>query len=299
MKKSPHPAVDEWLVYLKAQGKSNSTISNYRRALAHFATWSEQSYDEPFEPAAIIPRDVTDWKAYQQTVEKVKPATFNLRLVALSRFFEWAVTRGHVQKDPTVDVQSIRLESRRPKSLNGRFVRRLLRQINKAENERDAAIVELLLGAGLRVSELLALKRGDITLGERSGKVIVRYGKGGLYRRVPLTKPVRKALRVYLDTRPQLEEDDLIWVGERGPLQDRGSVLYLLKKYAFQAGLDESLISPHILRHTFAARYLKANPDDLRGLAAILGHSNLNTVMIYTEPSTNELASRMEKAEAS
>jgi hypothetical protein len=55
MQKSPHPGVDEWLVYLKAQGKTNSTISNYRRALVHFATWSEQSYGKPFDPAAIIP----------------------------------------------------------------------------------------------------------------------------------------------------------------------------------------------------------------------------------------------------
>jgi site-specific recombinase XerD len=238
---------------------------------------------------------VTDWNAHQQTVEKVKPATFNLRLVALSRFFKWAVTRGSAQKDPTVEVQGIRLEGRRPKSLNGKFVRRLLRQVSKDGTERDGAIVELLLGAGLRVSELLALKRGDIALGQRSGEVIVRYGKRGLYRRVPLTRPVRKALRTYLTTQPHLEEDDLLWVGECGPLQDRGSVLYLLKKYAFQAGLDDSLISPHILRHTFAARYLKANPDDLRGLAAILGHANLNTVMIYTEPSTDELASRYGK----
>ncbi len=61
-----------------------------------------------------------------------------------------------------------------------------------------------------------------------------------------------------------------------------GSVLYLLKKYAFQAGLNESLISPHILHHTFATPYLKANPDDLRGLAAILRHANLNPAMIYT-----------------
>ncbi len=73
-------------------------------------------------------------------------------------------------------------------------------------------------------------------------------------------------------------------------------MLYLLKKYAFQAGLDESLISPHILRHTFATRYLKFT-DDLRGLAAILDHANLNTIMIYTEPSTEDLAARMTKAE--
>jgi site-specific recombinase XerD len=71
----------------------------------------------------------------------------------------------------------------------------------------------------------------------------------------------------------------------------------MLKKYAHLAGLDPDEISPHVLRHTMATRYLAANPDDLRGLAAILGHADLNTVMIYTEPTTADLAARMEKAE--
>jgi hypothetical protein len=72
MTKNPPPAVAEWLVHLKAQGKSEATISTYRRALAHFATWSEQRYGRPFDPAAIIPGDVTDWNAYQQAVEKIQ-----------------------------------------------------------------------------------------------------------------------------------------------------------------------------------------------------------------------------------
>jgi site-specific recombinase XerD len=71
----------------------------------------------------------------------------------------------------------------------------------------------------------------------------------------------------------------------------------MLRKYARLAGLDSELISAHVLRHTFATRYLEANPDDLRGLAAILGHASLNTVMIYTEPTTEVLATRMEKTE--
>jgi integrase len=127
----------------------------------------------------------------------------------------------------------------------------------------------MLLGTGLRISELLALCVGDVSLEERSGEVTVRYGKGGVYRTVPLTSVVRKAVRDSLETQPELKPDDLLWVGERGVLTDRGSVLYLLKKYAFQARLDERLISPHVLRYTFATRYLSANPDDLRGLAAL------------------------------
>lgn len=287
----------EWLDYLRQKGKSDSTVGNYGRSLAHFICWSERSYGQAFDPALIIERDVADWKAYQQTVEAAKPNTVNVRLVALSRFFKWAVAQGYARSDPTLEVDSVRAESRRPKSLDKKYVRRLRRQVQAEGNARDEAIVELLLGTGLRVGELLALKVEDLTLNDRSGEVRVRYGKGGVYRTVPLTANVRKALRAYLDTEPELQPDDLVWVGERGPLKDRGGIFLMLKKYAFRAGLDENEISPHVLRHTFTTRYLEANPDDLRGLAAILGHSSLNTVMIYTEPTTEALAGRMERAE--
>lgn len=297
MSSTVHPTITEWLVYLEEQGRSESTVANYCRGLRHFVDWSEHSYGQVFDPARIIPRDVSDWKSYQQTVEKARPSTINLRLVALSRYFEWAVSRGYARTDPTVEVSGLRLDNRRPRALDETAIRRLLRQVYKEGNLRDIALVELMLGTGLRVSEVLALKVGDVILKDRSGEVIVRRGKGGLYRRVPLTAPVRKALLAYRESRPGLSRDDYLWVGERGPLRDRGGVLYVLKKYAFQAGLDESLVSPHVLRHCFATRYLAANPDDLRGLAAILGHANLNTVTIYTEPTTEDLAVRMARAE--
>ncbi len=142
MNDTPHSSITEWLAHLEQQGKSASTVANYRRAMIHFSRWSEQSYGEVFDPAAIIPRDVTDWKAYQQTVEKTKPATFNIRLTGLSRYFKWAVARDYARSDPTVEVSSLHLENRRPKSLDDKYVRRLLRQVSKSGNKRDAAIVE-------------------------------------------------------------------------------------------------------------------------------------------------------------
>jgi integrase/recombinase XerD len=84
-----------------------------------------------------------------------------------------------------------------------------------------------------------------------------------------------------------------IWTGQRGPLT--GSAVYKsLKNYAFRAGLDPDLVSAHVLRHTCATFYLQKNPGDLRGLAAILGHRSLDTVMVYTEPTIEELTRRME-----
>lgn len=292
-----HPSIDQWLAELERQGKSQATIAGYRRALAHFVRWSEQTYGQTFDPAAIIPRDVADWKTRQQTVENAAPATINTRLTALSQYFAWTVAEDIARSDPTVPISGLPLPARRPKALDEVYVRRLLRQVNQAGEPRDVAIVELLLGTGLRVSELLALRVGDLTLGERSGEVVVRRGKGGVHRRVPLTAPVRRALRTYLDSQPKLKKGDPLWIGERGPLRDRSGIYNLLKKYAHLAGLDPDEISPHVLRHTMATRYLAANPDDLRGLAAILGHADLNTVMIYTEPTTADLAARMEKAE--
>ena len=297
MPATPHVLVREWLDHLERDGKSPHTVAGYARALRHFARWSRQTYGQSFNPALIIPRDVHDWIAHQQTVKQAKPATINQRLVALSRFYQWAMAKGHVRSDPTAEIKGVRRDQRQPKALDKGDVRRLLRHVHAGGNARDAAIVELLLGAGLRVEELLALDRGSVTLGERSGLVVVRKGKNQAYREVPLTAPVRRALRKYLELYPNLKEDDPLWVGQRGPLKDRSGIWRMLKKYARQARVDEEQVSAHVLRHTFARRYLDANPDDLRHLAALLGHASIETTMIYTEPTTEDLAERMEKAE--
>ncbi len=86
--------VEDWLHAPQQQGKSQHTLAAYRRGIAHFVQWNALTYGALFDPAAIIPRDVRDWKTYQQVVEKSAPATINQRLVALSRFFAWAVRQG-------------------------------------------------------------------------------------------------------------------------------------------------------------------------------------------------------------
>ena len=292
-----HPSIANWLAYLSEKSKSQATLNTYRRGIAHFYRWSKQSYGQNFDPEAIIPRDVEEWKSFQQVVERAAPATVNSRLTALSRYFKWAVNRNPCRRDPTTETQQVRAKRRQPQGLSDQYVRLLRRRIEKEGNLRDVALFELMVGTGLRVSETLDLQVADLTLSDRKGQVEVRHGKGGQPRSVPLTAPVRTALKAYLDNNPELEPDDFLWVGERGPLRDRSGVFYMLKKYARLTGLDDSQISPHTLRHTFATRYLKSNPADLRGLAAILGHASLNTVMIYTEPTTEILATRMEKAE--
>ncbi len=287
--------VKHWLDNLNSRGKSRHTLAAYKRALEHFQRWNLATYGEAFDPAAVIGRDIQDWKAYQQTMEKASPATINQRLVALSGFFAWAVSQKIVRSDPTSDVSALRLPKRDIKSLDEKDYRRLLRAVHAGGNLRDIAVIEILGGAGLRVGELLALKVGDLEINDRSGMVTVRKGKHGSYREVPLTRDVRQALKDYLKNHPGKDDLDAdLWLGQRGTFQNRSTVLRVLEKYALAARLPA--FGPHALRHTFATLYLKANPGDVRGLAALLGHSSLNTVMIYTEPRLGDLAERMEKS---
>ena len=99
----------QWLEHLHALGKSRLTLAAYGRALEHFERWNKATYGDAFDPAAVIGRDIQDWKAYQQTVEKAAPATINQRLVAMSGFFAWAVGQGLLRHDPTTAASALRL----------------------------------------------------------------------------------------------------------------------------------------------------------------------------------------------
>jgi len=188
----------------------------------------------------------------------------------------------------------LRPPPREPKGLDSQDVCKLLRAAH--HHPRDFAMLEVLIGTGVRVGELLGLCVGDVEIGERSGKLTIRQTKHGGYREIPLTLDVRKALSAYLETHPEADNPDVpLWIGQSGSLSHRSSMMRILNKYTLLAGLER--ISPHTLRHTFASRYLKANKGDLRGLARLLGHVSLNTVMIYTEPDMDDLAERMERVE--
>lgn len=282
-----------WLDHLDRQGKRRATLRAYASGLNHFRRWYQMAYREPLAPQAVLPRDVRDWQVHQQTREQAAPATINQRLVALTLFFRWACTQALCRVNPAEAVASLRLPPRQPHTLTAAELRNLLRAA--AGHPRDYAILALLSGTGLRVGELLALTVGDLELGERSGQVTVRQGKGASYREVPLPLDVRQALATYLaEMHPEAGNPAApLWLGPRGPLRHRGSVTRLIEKYAIGAGL--AAVTPQVLRHTFATHYLAAHPSDLRGLARLLGHTSLDMVLLYTDPSLQDLAERMER----
>jgi site-specific recombinase XerD len=244
------PILETYSKHLLTLGKSVHTVKAYAHDLTGFAQWFAQTTGETFDPQTVGPRDIAEYRSYLLTRGK-KPATVNRRLVALQRFYKWAQKQGHTNNNPFESLEGVRVKQQQgiaPKWLDGRQQQALLRAVRKGKSLRDLAIIETLMRTGLRVSELIDLTLADVVLSERTGKVIVRAGKGGKYREVPLSKEVRYTLEMYLQAREE-ERSPRLFLGQRGPLNVPG-IQYLVAKYAYQARLQD--VTPHSLRHTLA-----------------------------------------------
>jgi len=268
-------------------GLARNTLEAYRRDLSQFAAWLRERHGR-----SLLEGDNGDIQAYLGHLFRKKTrATSAARfLSSLKRFFRYCLRQGKVKSDPTLKIDAPKLPRGLPKSLTEEDVENLLAapRADKALGLRDKAMLETLYASGLRVSELVTLKLGQVS--QDMGVVRV-VGKGSKERLVPLGEEAIAWIRQYLkEARPELlggrAADDL-FVTARGSAMTRQMFWHLLRRYAAQAGLKKP-ISPHTLRHAFATHLLNHGAD-LRVVQLLLGHSDISTTQIYTHVARERL----------
>jgi integrase/recombinase XerC len=240
----------------------------YTAHLARFATWLGARYQ-----AGLLEATSHDLREYRaQLAARQKPASVNGALAALRRFYRWAAA-GRLAADPTARVKPVPAQPLAPKGFAPVERQRLRREAERAGPMADA-VVTTLLNTGLRVDELVRLTWEDLALQPRSGAARIA-GKGEKVRVVPLNAAVREALAAIRPASPT----GPIFRGKRGPYTDRG-IRNLLAALGRRAGVAG--VHPHRFRHDAARRLVEA--VDLPTVAALLGHSRLDTVRVYSQP---------------
>ncbi|RDV80179.1 tyrosine-type recombinase/integrase, partial [Ammonifex thiophilus] len=216
-------------------GLSPSSVRAYLGVVKRFVAWWEGTSGEAFDPRAVTPLDVADYRRYLQG-RGFKPATVNFNLEAIKSFFRWLKEERALPDNPAEGVKKVPEARLSPRWLTRREVGLLARAVQRYGTAKDKALFALLLHAGLRVSEAVSLRLEDVVIRERSGFVRVRYGKGGKYREVPLNSTVRRILKEYLAELPP-RGGEWLFPGKRGPMTPR-AVQKRLKLFGRIAGVE-------------------------------------------------------------
>lgn len=281
-------AVRDWLGHLDVErGVSDNTLKSYRRDLARYTAYLEDRGIR--EPAAVTESHVSEFLASLREGDAdhqpLAASSAARTLVAVRGFHRFLVLEGEVDTDPAGAVSPPRPPARLPKAISIEEVERLLEAASVGDTPaslRDRALLEVLYGAGARISEATGLDVDDVDAGEG---VVRLFGKGSKERLVPLGSYAGAALSAYLVRgRPALaaagKGTSAVFLNQRGSRLSRQSAWAVLRAAAERANLNGH-ISPHTLRHSFATHLLDGGAD-VRVVQELLGHASVTTTQIYT-----------------
>ncbi len=290
-------SLDAFLLHARLErGLADNTISAYARDLSRFADFLEsQGVGAP----AGLSRDLVTGHLAELEAAGIGARSRARALSAIRRWVGFARSQGEIDGDPFEGIQPPRRDRRLPRVLAPEETDAL---IAAAEDDspmglRDRAMLEVLYGAGLRVSELVGLSLGAV---DRRGGLVRVTGKGSKDRIVPLGERALAALDDWLaEGRPALLGDgagacDAVFITRRCRPMTRQNFFVRLRQLARRAGLPDDRVSPHVLRHAFATDLLEGGAD-LRAVQSMLGHSDLSTTEIYTHVSRSRLRETVER----
>ncbi len=277
--------VDSFLRYLKVERQlSPMTLLNYGRQLETVVRMLEQRgiHEWPRCDVAAV-RSL----AVSSRRDGLQAASLALRLSALRSLLDWLVGQGVLSANPARGVQAPKAPRHLPKNIEVDDVNRLLEiDINDPLAVRDRAMLEVMYGAGLRLSELVNLNLKDLDLA--SGEVWV-VGKGSKERRLPIGRSAVTWIEHWLDLRELFgPENDALFLARQGKRISTRNVQKRFAEWGVKQGLNAH-VHPHKLRHSFATHMLESS-GDLRAVQELLGHANLSTTQIYTHLDFQHLA---------
>ena len=273
--------IKDYRNYLRLERRlSPNTVASY----CHDVSGLLEHYGK--EPSAISTEDIEAYLGKVTANGLSKRSTAHL-VSSLRSFFDWCVQEGEVKDNPCDRVDAPKLGKYLPSVLSVQEVEAILESVDlkKASGKRDRAILEVLYGCGLRVSEAAGLRISHIHFDEGFVDVV---GKGDKQRLVPLGEPAADAIRAYLEDRPvpaSRAVEDILFLNRSGKPLSRISIFKLVKEQAMAAGIQKE-ISPHTFRHSFATHLIE-NGADLRIVQEMLGHESILTTELYTHIDTS------------
>jgi site-specific recombinase XerD len=288
-----HEAFGTWL----RQGDrprplSPTTIQEYERQVAAFATWLTIALEVPWAATSISARRMASYLQYLQTVVQRAPATQLKAVTALRMFGTWLVETGQTADNPARRLRAQAEQPQPPKALDPRIVQRVLDAAYHSGDLRDAVVLELLATSGMRASEVAGIQCDDLERGSRTMWVRI-CGKGGKVRRVPLPKHVGQLVDQYLAQRAAPRTGPLL-MGQRGGIT-RTTINDIVAAVVQRAALtpaERAQVTPHAFRHTVATALVRQR--DIVTAADLLGHTNINTTRRYAKATAQDLEAAVE-----
>lgn len=276
--------IQQFLDYItEEKGYSNNTLAAYSNDLSQFVSYVETRVKEWNE----VTHDVLiGYIMAMKSEQEYASSTVARKVAAIKSFFHFLVDHGVLQDDPTATLDSPKVKKRLPRAISKQDLERLLQEPAKGsapKSLRDSALLEVLYATGLRVTELVSLNVDDVDLASSTLRLMRPKDKGE--RIVPIHPQALEPLQVYLERgRMQLlrdVEEPALFLNHRGRRLTRQGLWLIVKHYVREIGLTED-VTPHTLRHTFAA-HLVDKKTDLEYVQEILGHANISTTQVYTQ----------------